>query len=318
MTEGYYILGKSEDAVFLLYILFYEELVNHVSYDNNGFLEYSKVLNILKKDPDRSAFIYKMADAIDSGDLKIKSGDKEILLTIKMEPLSFFDWASMRLDLAEIAKGSVRETIKEREKEVRIASFKDDSIDKKQFESLVKKEPLWSLYRATLYVSGYKGFDDREHNSDCVKSDSELDRIYKYALDSNKINELYLIGNDSALYSEGYQVRPQEFARWAKLRSVESPFLYEVNAEIKNHHLNKKDNSYVTPDMQLMFDAVDEFWSGYNLQDPNHHAAPVKSAVVSWLTEEAKNRNMNFSKTRAEHMDTIIRCPISRKGGNTF
>jgi hypothetical protein len=75
---------------------------------------------------------------------------------------------------------------------------------------------------------------------------------------------------------------------------------------------------YITPDMQLMFDAVQNFWNHYDLDKPDKSKAPLKKDVLEWIIKEAKNRNIqDFSKSRAEVMDTIIRCPKSRGGGNT-
>jgi hypothetical protein len=70
--------------------------------------------------------------------------------------------------------------------------------------------------------------------------------------------------------------------------------------------------------MQLMFDAIDKFWKDYDLTKPDASKAPFKKNVVDWLIDEAKKRRIDFSKTRAEHMDTIMRCPQARRGGNSF
>lgn len=75
--------------------------------------------------------------------------------------------------------------------------------------------------------------------------------------------------------------------------------------------------AYCTPDMRLMFDAIEEFWKDYDLENPNPVVAPFKEKVVEWLLSEAQKRKIyDFGKTRAEHMDSIIRCPSSRRGGN--
>lgn len=76
--------------------------------------------------------------------------------------------------------------------------------------------------------------------------------------------------------------------------------------------------SYATQEMQLIYAAVDKFWSEYDLSKPNPHIVPKKSEVVTWLLAEAHRRGHNLSQTLADKMDTIIRCPTSRKGGQTL
>jgi len=68
---------------------------------------------------------------------------------------------------------------------------------------------------------------------------------------------------------------------------------------------------------KLLQYAVEHFWSDYDLENPDPRRAPYKNAVVDWLMAEAEKQNIaRFSKTRAEIMDTIMRCPKSRSGGN--
>lgn len=76
-------------------------------------------------------------------------------------------------------------------------------------------------------------------------------------------------------------------------------------------------STHMTPDMQLMFGAINKFWSNYDLSAPNPNIAPFKKDVVDWIISEAKSRGIEMSKSRAEVIDTIIRCPVARKGGNT-
>jgi len=100
----------------------------------------------------------------------------------------------------------------------------------------------------------------------------------------------------------------QKLLKWAKTLTFDLPIYSKFNVT----------KSHITPDMELMFDAISKFWSNYDLNDPNPNIAPFKKDVVDWLMSEAKKRNIqDFKKSRASMIDTIIRCPISRGGGNT-
>lgn len=72
--------------------------------------------------------------------------------------------------------------------------------------------------------------------------------------------------------------------------------------------------THSTPEMELMFDAIEYFWSRYNPDTPAANA-PLKKLVTSWLHEEATKRGVTLSKNLAEAIDTIIRPPKERGGG---
>lgn len=316
MSE-YYTFDESNNIVFLLYVLFYEDLSKHFGDSNDLSIQYDEILDRIKEDDNNYKIVSKIKNLIEENKIKVVSGDKNNITTAEVEPVSFFETLSQEgVKLSNDAIGSVRNAKKTRaeikEKQERLSTFKKRTLQQTEFETLSNKEPLWDLSKAVLYVAGYKSFNEYKHDYECICSDDELKKIYDYARDSRKIRELDLVDGIGFGHPTQYQVRPKDFISWAKKRFVSSPF-FEGNTANKN-----KPISYITPDMQLMFDAIENFWSGYDLSKPNPHVAPVKKDVVAWLINEADKRKINFSKTRAEHIDTIIRCPASRKGGNTY
>jgi hypothetical protein len=318
MSEEYYYLDESNNIVFLLYVLFYKELEPHFGESNNLSLVYDEIIKKIEEDKSKKTVLDKVKRLIEAGELEIVFGDKNNLKTIDVEPIGFFSLLESKgIKLSKDAQGAVEETIRNRkleeEREKRLSTFKTKKLSKTQFEELAKKEPLWSLSKAILYVSGYQSFSNKEYDKECVCNDDELTKIRSYALDSKKIHELDLV-QDYA-WSSDYEVRPKDFVSWAKEHFISSPFFEEPTEEQRE----LQGIHYVTPDMQLMFDAVEKFWKQYDLRKPDKSKAPYKQDVVNWLLEEAKKRGISdFSKTRAQHMDTIIRCPEARKGGNTI
>ncbi|MES2676751.1 MAG: hypothetical protein V4612_00355 [Pseudomonadota bacterium] len=319
-NELHYIFDDAEDLVFLLYVLFYNDLEKEFGDNDIAVGNYDAILKAIESDPKKLQFLKTLEKSLNSGILKPKNSKKiHSLNNVSINVLLFAAWTSKQtITSSRIFDNSIEILIDSQEKKKRISSFKKKLLPKEQFETLSKKEPLWNICQAILYVSGYRGFDNCDQDHECIKSDKELNKILNYAIDSKKIHELSFTDRDLCSPDHKLYVKPREFIEWAKKRFIESPFIYKEGVNIEGANSTKKATSYITPDMQLMFDAVEKFWSDYNLEKPNHHIAPVKSSVVDWLLEEAKKRKIDFSKTRAEHMDTIIRCPKSRKGGSTF
>ncbi len=316
----YYTLDESNNIVFLLYVLFYEDLVKYFRESDDLSVQYDEILEKIQEDDYKRNILSKVTKLIKGNKIEIIDGMKGDIKTIEVDPVSFFELLEKEgVKLSNDAKGAVRNTVgniaEEKERQTRLSIFKNQILPKDEFLSLSNKEPLWDLSKSVLYISGYRSFHKYEYDYECICSDDELKKTYDYACDSRRIKELDLVSGIGSGFPAQYQVRPKDFISWAKKHFVNSPYFED---EVENKPNENKPSYYITPDMQLMFDAIEEFWSGYNLESPNPHVAPVKKEVVTWLLEEAKKRKIDFSKTRAENMDTIIRCPSSRRGGNTF
>ncbi len=232
----------------------------------------------------------------------------------QIEPLSFIAWAQERETPVPYF---LRKAANEAGEEAYIESYDKRQLDKDDFHSLMR-EPLWDLNTATLYLHGFqscnpgaKGYRSETMDSTCVRKVPDLKKIRQYALDASAIHALELYGRDDK------KVKPAEFIAWSKTLHMDFA-CYQWLPQTSEEKKKTPKPDHVTPDMQLMFDAIEKFWAGYDLSRPNPSIAPVKREVVDWLVQEARRRKIDFSKTRAEHIDTIMRCPESRKGGNTF
>jgi len=199
------------------------------------------------------------------------------------------------------------------------------NISREQF-NMKAKEPLWQLGNAILYLLGHRNrFDGNSYvsanNSQAVlnyiNGSSAGKAILKYAADAYKAGKLDLITTDADetdLSDENLllaSVAPEKIIDWVETLPITAPIFSE---DIIVH-----DNVHMTQDMKLMLDAAKALWSDYDLENPDPNLAPFKIDVVKWLMDEAKKRSIHdFSKSRAEVMDTIMRCPKSRGGGNSL
>ncbi len=118
---------------------------------------------------------------------------------------------------------------------------------------------------------------------------------------------------------------PLVYIKWAQDRGYEPPDeLRQAITEFK--HLHEKDSessdaemprpAYCTQEMKLMYEAVEKFWSHYDLANPDPSKAYLKKEVTEWLIEQAQKRGITLSNNLAGAMDTIMRCPKARQGGN--
>ncbi len=69
--------------------------------------------------------------------------------------------------------------------------------------------------------------------------------------------------------------------------------------------INLASESHTTHEMEILGEAIQEFWENHDTDRP-----PKKELVVAWLI------NKGVSKRIAESMDTIMRTPKARIGGN--
>jgi hypothetical protein len=239
----------------------------------------------------------------------------------------FFIWAEnegypIRSVYQPLIEPMVQMALSHREHEKNKAHFYPP-ITREQFDNKMK-EPLWKLGSGILYLMG-KRYRLAEYNRepvfnhpkiiDYIKSSDFGEAVLKYAFDAYKSHQLNLIvdiESDSNLENILFAtIKPLEFIDWFKTLPLMAPIFAE-DAIIEN-------TAYITPDMRLMYDAVEKFWSNYDLNSPNPNIAPFKKDVVAWLMSEAEKRNIqDFSESRAKVMDTIIRCPKSRGGGSTL
>ncbi|WP_173235823.1 hypothetical protein [Legionella antarctica] len=68
---------------------------------------------------------------------------------------------------------------------------------------------------------------------------------------------------------------------------------------------SKEAKSYITPALELMYKAIDEFWLNF---DPSH--PPKKEAIIEWIEKQGATQRV------ANAIDTLIRPEKYRSGGN--
>lgn len=281
-----------------------------------------KLYQIIQEKPAALALFNAALEAIKKRRIKCLSKKKDIIdapALVTVHPLSFIEWA--KKNGTEIPY-FLRKAANEMEEEAYIDAYSERPLNSEDFHRLMR-EPLWDLNTAILYLHGFqscdhgtKGFRSETMDSTCVRRVPEFRKIRDYAKDASNIGALKFFGNS---LTGREKVKPTDFISWSNTLHIHfTCYQWLLNQTSEEPEEEHKMPDYVTPDMQLMFDAIGKFWAGYNLSRPNPSIAPTKRMVVEWLVQEARSRRMDFSRTRAEHMDTIMRCPESRKGGNTL
>lgn len=194
--------------------------------------------------------------------------------------------------------------------------------------SQLQKEPLWQVRNAIIYLLGRKSMSSDVELERYFKNDEVASSIIKYLMDTIITGDLQLYGSGDETQLAGQnidailhlKVRPKDFIEWAQVLPINlasmseaskgEPDLELTDLEIKQPHR--------IAEMLLADDAIKEFWSDYDFENPDPNIAPYKRNVVAWLLEQAKVRGIpNFSKSKANAIDTLIRCPKARQGGNT-
>lgn len=185
------------------------------------------------------------------------------------------------------------------------------TITLKQFEQK-EKEPVWHVSDGILYLLGRRRRNavekDQTTSGLFFKQSYLAAKVLQYAEDAFASNDLIPINDNADLLLK--TVKPKKFVAWAKSLPLCLPALESTAQKAENE-------TYITPDMRLMMDAREKYWSSYDFENPDPRRAPQKEDVVKWLIQEAENRKMPaLGNSKAKMMDTIIRCPKSRLGGN--
>lgn len=298
---------------------------------------YQAAAAFVATNPDASACYEKALAAIEDGSLAYVAPEHDewgekigFKRDDEVDSYGFLVWAEKQYPLpAELVDAAhyivMQQHYRKEAAEKEAWSFPAIAYD--QFERK-RQEPLWRVGTAILYLIGRRSRrDGKEHE---YKGDGGLfDKLLTYVRDANTSHILTLAAPDYVLpkvppekddhphqHILDSKVSPEQIIAWAKTLPLVLPML---GATTSSPTAPVAAPAHCTPDMALMFDAITKFWSHYNLANPNPSIAPVKKDVVAWLLEEAAKRGLSdFSESRAKVLDTIMRCPEARKGGNTL
>lgn len=97
-------------------------------------------------------------------------------------------------------------------------------------------------------------------------------------------------------------VTRQALQDWATAKGIKPVFLFPECISPKSCGSQRK---HATEYLEIMEEAIQEFWENHEPTRP-----PKKELVVAWLT------NKGISKRIAASMDTIMRTPEAKIGGN--
>lgn len=295
---------------------------------------YNAIKDFLNEDPQRKMAYEATLTAIASGELRttqaeIKERSKtgSSIESNEINSCGFLLWAEKNIGplpdaLIPAAKILIEMDFYQKQaKEKWEATY--PSISQEQFATLLK-EPLWSIGDSILYLFGRKNItSSKKAVEDFIKGNSPAEKLLGYIRDAIAAKKLEVTSLLESSQPQGMlvisswagedflskKVIPTSLLTLAKTLPIDLPILTESPSIISP-------NAFMsfTPEMQLMLDAAEKFWS------PTSEATKkmrMKISIVEWIIETAKERNINISPTLARAMDTIIRPLDARSGGHT-
>lgn len=310
--------GDSEPLAIIVSLLYPEEIYENEDNYNEFLSDYNnktirKIHLKIKECPEVNKVYNLAVKAIKNNNIKLDESKNNPIISplVQVDIISFFDWVNEQ-DYEYHTQ--LHDALENHILNKRIEEYEQYPIDLKELRFLIK-EPLWYLHTGILYITGNQSLGTDEDDFKCVIYNPKLKKIKQYAEESHQINKLRLKLERSLSLDNNYKVQPKDLLQWARNLHLDFPILDKLAPDKKKEldHVQ-----YATPEMILMNDAVKKFWEHYDLKSPDISKSYAKAEITMWIKSEAKKRGYEVSDNIANAMDTIIRCPHTRKGGRTY
>jgi hypothetical protein len=305
-----------------------EQRISLTTRRDQEFLENNTRVLQTEDDPKVKAFFEYAIDCMNSGEFELGEGGEvdELNPTFtEMDSVSFLQWAErqgriINDDIIQAAKQTIHLKLSRKRSEEELER-KFPTIDRHDFLKL-QKEPLWKLQNAIIYLMGRKSQTTPEEEEAFIKRTDEATKLLGYINDAELVDTINLYevdqkedGNnevENRLLSA--KIKPLELIEWVKTLPIDLSIIAEKNDP---EAFLQKVPHHKTAEMEIMEEVVEKFWSHYDLNNPDPSMAYQKDEILNFIFERAKAKNIKISQAMVNQMDTIIRCPESRKGGNT-
>lgn len=292
------------------------------------FLEINYQVLQTEKDPSPKALMEYAIECMNSGEIELgEASDVNKLNPVftEVDTVSFLQWVErqgriLNDDIVQAAKLTMYLKLSRKRSEEELERILP-SINQHDF-SVLTKEPLWQLQTAIIYLMGRKSQTTPEEEEAFITRNDTASKLLAYITDAHLSDSLKLYeidqqgdGNnimETSLLSA--KIKPLELIEWAKTLPTE----FSIIADKKESEaFLKKVPHYKTAEMEIMEEAVEKFWSHYDLNNSDPNKAYLKDEVMNFMHERAEVKNIKLSQAMVRQMDSIIRCPESRKGGNS-
>lgn len=337
LSSPKFTLPETLPLVCLVFLLFLEaddeehlqeQRISLTTRRDQEFLENNTRVLQTEDDPRVKALMEYAVDCMSSGEIELGEGCEvnELNPTFtEMDSVSFLQWAErqgriIHDDIIQATKQTIHLKLSRKRCEEELER-KFPTIDRHDLLNL-QKEPLWKLQNAIIYLMGRRSQVSSEEQEAFIRHNEKATKFLDY------INDAYLAGDiilyevdqkeDDSAKTEtrllSAKIKPLELIEWVKTL----PINLSIIADKKDPEaFLQKVPHYKTAEMEIMEEVVEKFWSHYDQNNPDPSQAYLKDEVVDFLFEKAKAKNIQISRTMANQMDSIIRSPESRKGGNT-
>jgi hypothetical protein len=224
-----------------------------------------------------------------------KPGDEP---AFKVNTYDFLRWAE---DNGYMLPQYIREPVKHLRTDAKNREYRFPKITRVQFEQ-ASKQPLWTIKNGILHLLGRRHRDEDQISEHYDGNDRLYYKMQLQAHQAYKAGLLKVAEYQENMFSQSYVV-PEHLIKWAKTLPFPLPILNTTVAISYTKQLE-----HCTPEMELMFGAIQHFW-----KTPDK--PPLKKHVTAWLIDEAKQRKFELSDHMANAIDTLIRPQNARRGG---
>lgn len=330
-------LPETMPLVCLVFLLFLEaESEDHLQEQrislttrrDQEFLENNTRVLQTEDDPRVKALMEYAVDCMSSGEIELGEGCEVNELNsafTEVDSISFFLWAEKQGriiddDIVQALKQTLYlKTSRKRSEEELERKF--PIIDQLDFLNL-QNEPLWKLQNAIIYLMGRQSQTTSEEEEVFITHNDKAMKLLAYINDAHLAGDinLYQVDQQGDDYAKtetrllSAKIKPLELIEWVKTLPINLSIIADKNDP---EAFLQSVPHYKTAEMEIMEEVVEKFWSHYDLNNPDPSQAYLKDEVVDFIFARAKAKNIQISRTMANQMDSIIRCPESRKGGNT-
>lgn len=236
-------IHEEEELVWLVSLLFTDQFTHknrsvYFVFSSKERAYFTEVLNWVNSHKAAKKLLKQIKSEIVYADNEPKPQDENIQ---KVKSLDFLRWAENKgiqipKNVIEVATWLIqkeRATLEaeKREKE----NFPELTVD--EFE-LLQKEPLWSLYKAILYVAGKKSDRSNDQIIQYIKYKEDLSKLSLYITQADKTKKISIIADEVLVFDplddpnipnykliEYGSIEPKAFCEWVATLPLNFPIL---------------------------------------------------------------------------------------------
>lgn len=267
-------IHEKDELIWLVSLIYTDEFYGknnlHLFYDDEGYVEYfKKVSGFVYSNKEAKKLLQLIKNELIYDEDEEKSENEDLGL---VKSLDFFFWAEHKgyqvpKKVVEGLKWLMQMDYNRRQAEAEEKRMFPE-LSRNDFE-LLRKEPLWAMDKAVLYVNGLNTEEAHGNIRRFINSKSHIEKLCLYVTQAYRSNRLKVIEDEFAMtfgikpaevsYSliEGCSVEPEVFINFVKTLPLQFPILEEQQSE-PEPNTTPKHNKYElsTKDTHTLFKLI--------------------------------------------------------------